>query len=167
MLYDVTPTTVYPAFMLVGIQVHGDSLLEDVIDLLLLGNIAADDPMSVPMCHYLHFMTLLQSALQYIWDLHRRQAAMLAATVEASDTACAYNTALQQYVKAVHGDLKQVGATDVGSTPAFVSEALRVQLRAVKRVSDAAVKGLQVCCSFVLADCQKRITHGWTQVSLS
>ena len=128
-------------------QVHNQSMLEDVIDLLLLSNIAAEDPLSLPMHYYLHFMTLLQSALQYIWNLHRRQAAVLAATLEAFDRTCVYNTALQQYVKAVHVDLNKISETGVGHIPALMSEELRIQLRAMKQSSDAAVKGLQVCCS--------------------
>lgn len=129
-------------------SMHDMSVLEDAIDSLLV-DIRAEDSLNLSMHHYMHFMHLLQWALQCIWSLHARDASKLAATSAACQTATAFNKALQQYVKAVHSDLHAVTQNDV-STIAPISEPLRINLRPVKKMADSAYKSLQAChISFV------------------
>ena len=120
---------------------HDTTVLEGIID-SLLSNITAVDTFSLSMHHYMHFMHLLQCALQCIWSLHSRDAQTLAATKAASQAAFGFTGALRVYVKAVHADLNAV-ANGVLSTTGPVSEPLRIKLRPVKKMADSAWKKLQ------------------------
>ena len=117
------------------------TVLEGIID-CLLSDIIAEDTFSLSMHHYMHFMHLLQWAIQCVWLLHSRDALMLAATTAASQTASGFTRALQLYVKAVHADLNTVARNDL-STTSPVSEPLRIKLRSVKKMADSAWMKLQ------------------------
>lgn len=130
------------ASMLQGSQ-HDLSTLEAAVDSLLT-DVTAEDPFSLSMHHYVRFMQLLQWALQCIWSLHSRDAALLAATTAACQTASAFTQALQQYAKAVHADLHAVAQNNI-STAGPASEPLRIKLRPTRKMADSAYKQLQVC----------------------
>lgn len=122
---------------------HDISLLEGIID-SLLSDLTAEDQMSLSMHHYMHFMQLLQWALQCMWSLHSSAATLLTATTLAFQATVAFNQALQQYVKAVHVDIRAVANGNI-NTAGPESEPLRINLRPIKRAANSAYKQLQVC----------------------